>query len=327
MSFRAILGFGPRDVYALLFKGNINGTQSSGEVVHYDGVKATSLTTLSGSPAAIWGSSPSDIYVLHGAAYPSYYLGQPYITHFDGKTWSKVPNVPAISGYRGVWGSGPNNVYVVGGNRFAKNKGGTILRFDGASWSVVRKAAAPFAFDVVWGSGPNDVFVSGCCDANNNGGILHHDGTSWSSSLSHPWITFDSIWGSGPEDVFAAGKVGLYHYDGVAWSRQALPWHKGYVGQLSTVWGSRGSRVFSGGVLTMLRWDGQAWALVDRPPGSFSYETHYIFDMWGKRLDAVRRRSRVGRPGQALARDVYALRVPCPTRPIRTATRNTPGDV
>ncbi len=31
----------------------------------------------------------------------------------------------------------------------------------------------------------------------------------------------------------------------------------------------------------MLRWDGQAWSLVDKPPGSFNYETHYIYDMWG----------------------------------------------
>ncbi len=158
---------------------------------------------------------------------------------------------------------------------------GAVLHFDGASWSVAYKVDPRLAFDAIWGSGPNDVFVSGCCDANNDGGIYHYDGTSWTRSFSRQWTTFESIWGSGPSNVFAAGKLGIYHYDGATWTRQALPWHKTAIGPLSTVWGNNGSRVFAGGVLTMLRWDGQAWALVDKQPGSFNYKTPYIYDMWG----------------------------------------------
>ncbi len=77
------------------------------------------------------------------------------------------------------------------------------------------------------------------------------------------------------------GKVGVYRYDGTSWSKQALPWHKGYIGWLYSVWGTNGNRAFAGGLHTMLRWDGQAWTLMEKPPGSFSYDSYYINGLWG----------------------------------------------
>jgi hypothetical protein len=93
----------------------------------------------------------------------------------------------------------------------------------------------------VWGSSGKDVFAVGG-DSNDNGTILHYDGSTWSSLdvISPP---LNGVWGSSGNDVFAVGDYFGYgtilHYDGSSWSEI----ESGTGAQLRGVWGTSGSDV------------------------------------------------------------------------------------
>ena len=109
-------------------------------------------------------------------------VGGPYITHYDGVSWS-----PQASGTTnnlfGIWGSAPNDVFAVGAN-------GTILHYDGTGWSAQASGTTGHLYGV-WGSSKYDVFAVG------QEVILRYDGTRWSPPITvHPSALAPSRTGS-----------------------------------------------------------------------------------------------------------------------------------
>jgi len=106
-------------------------------IQHYNGTTWTSTSFAGRAIAAIWSSSPTNLYAV-GA--------QGLVAHSDGTTWTEVA-VPTTQQLTAVYGTGPNDIFVVGT--------GVILHFDGSRWNPVRPAVPnlarvwPFAEEVL----------------------------------------------------------------------------------------------------------------------------------------------------------------------------------
>lgn len=108
---------------------------------------------------AVWGSSPTDVYV---AAY-----GKPlYHSEGDG-TWSPVDAPSTGNAAYSVYGFGPRNIYVGA-------YGGKILHGDGTCWTI-ETIDQKADIQGIWGSGPRDVYAA-----------------SWSGLVAHS--TGDGTW-------------------------------------------------------------------------------------------------------------------------------------
>jgi hypothetical protein len=83
-----------------------------GRVLHFSGRTLTFMDTGTDSSYwRIWGTGPSDVFLLAGYE----------LLHYDGASWKSV-SLPDFSGpLAGIWGSSPEDVFAVGWN-------GTILR-------------------------------------------------------------------------------------------------------------------------------------------------------------------------------------------------------
>ncbi len=112
------------------------------------------------SGRSVWGSSPSDVYLLATSADPSEPLG---LFHSDGTNhWTRLSQ-PMLSPDEGllmrgavrVWGTGPSDIYVV-------EERGALWHFDGVAWTreVVPGAREP---RLIWGTPAGELFLAGAC--------------------------------------------------------------------------------------------------------------------------------------------------------------------
>ena len=165
--------------------------------------------------SAVWGSGPSDVWVVGAAG---------RVLHWDGSAWETLSAGTTQSLYA-VWGSGPNDVWAV-------STPGAIFHSTGfangtAEWSRatdiadagVDTASAGKLSRAIWGTSPRDVWVGGdpfarkgstatwggfrtvVADAGVDGGVAD-GGIVW-TPVSSSLIT--AIWGSGPEDIWVVG--------------------------------------------------------------------------------------------------------------------------
>ena len=105
-----------------------------------------------------------------------------------------------------MWGAAADDVWAVG-------DGGTLAHYDGATWSAVASPTTQ-PLNAVWGSGPGDVWVAGYAK-------LHYDGATWAVVGPPSPIEF-AVWGTGANDVYSAGIEGVAHWNGAAWTKQAI---------------------------------------------------------------------------------------------------------
>jgi hypothetical protein len=131
LEFRRIWGSSPTDVYVTgnaLVAGEASRDRGAGVLWHFDGSGWSTVASPTSSPlGAIWGSSPSDVYLLGGAQGTS-----GTIWHFDGTSWTPINTGGAD--LLDIWGSSATDVFAVGEN-------GTIFRGPAAIGATRRTAA------------------------------------------------------------------------------------------------------------------------------------------------------------------------------------------
>jgi hypothetical protein len=158
--------------------------QDATGVAHYVRGNLETFDRVGGLSLAIWASSPTDVWLATLLV-----TKEGPISHYDGKTWESVPDVPlALVG--GLWGRGPNDVYAVGIGRDATAPGDTLAHFDGTAWTVVGTNVA----GGLSGCGDSDVFV----------GTRQFDGVQWTG----PQMDVDAVWAASPNFVFGVGHRG-----------------------------------------------------------------------------------------------------------------------
>jgi hypothetical protein len=136
--------------------------------------------------------------------------------HWDGATWSVVPNpLTANSALHAVAAIASNDVWAVGGAQ-----GSLLLHWDGSSWSVAPTSSSIPMYDVS-AAASNDVWAVGYISSGGGGStsaILHWNGTAWSQSLSNTGEYFTSVTAISASDAWVVGgNDRVLHWDGAQW--------------------------------------------------------------------------------------------------------------
>jgi hypothetical protein len=170
---------------------------------------------------------------------------QPQARHWDGTAWSEVATAPlgkGVSGqFQAIAASATDQVWAVGGSWQDGNRS-LIERWDGTAWSQVPADDVPDADNVLLGVaavGATDAWAVGSASRDRVEPVAQHwDGVRWTrvplpADLGS--ATLSAVTAGGPADVWAAGYLTgdpvsghpseplVLHWDGVSWSRVALP--------------------------------------------------------------------------------------------------------
>jgi hypothetical protein len=227
-------------------KDNVFAIGNNGTVIHYDGtkwsdfVKPTNLAL-----AAIWGSSPSDIFVLASSM----------AFHYDGSSWSTQIDAPTHFG-QALWG-------VDGANVFGAGLLGMTGRYDGTKWMWADQTP-PATVGALWGTNANNVYGAGT-----NGVVFHYSNSAWTSQSTTTNHVLTGIWGTDDTHITTVGRQTsnqnapvLVQFDGT-WHDNSpmLPATLG-MRRLTSVWGSANNDIYvvgDGGALA--HYDGTSWVM------------------------------------------------------------------
>jgi hypothetical protein len=142
-----------------------------------------------------------------------------------------------------------------------------------AFWQVVQNPLLPAgaSLGALWTDDSGGLYVWGIEPAvplpngSPQRSVLYHwDGSSWSVVMDVSGETGVSIHGTKSDDIFAAtstidGAAKMYHYDGVAWTEQALP--EGTAAPAGVIAGTLDDIYFRS-AFDVLRYDGSRWGRV-----------------------------------------------------------------
>jgi len=201
---RDVWGDGDGVVWAIGWKHRLH-TNADGVILRWDGTAWTEHSTIPLRLNAVWGSSPTDIWVggdgglFHGTGPSSAQI-----------TWTKVRSEPIVS----IWGSSANDVWAVGHTQYSFN--GKVLHYRGGGdgWEIDPISSRPAAYRKVWGTSASDVWLganefSTCGYDHCNGTrafALHRapDGT-WSEDGLPDFIGLGQGGGLNPGSEFSGG--------------------------------------------------------------------------------------------------------------------------
>ena len=214
-SFLDGLAFAADDIFAI----------TDQEVVHFDGETwKVSFEDDTNHFTAIWGSGPSDVYVI-GSRWSA---GACTVYHFDGMGWTDVFSQEG-GHFKDIWGSGPDDVYVLHFDYY--DDIGTVYHFNGRRWRLRRLDVVWWtwfftsSFEAVWGTSAEDVFF--LCDSSlwmetYYSFLQHRTASTWLPFVPGSFLLLGyctgnysmDLWGSGPDDVHIVFNGLLQHYDG-----------------------------------------------------------------------------------------------------------------
>ncbi|MBI4421209.1 MAG: fibronectin type III domain-containing protein, partial [Gemmatimonadetes bacterium] len=245
-------GFGTANIRGVwgTSPSNVYVVGEQGAIRRYDGSSWSTIT--SGATITLlglWGSSANDIYAYGGGA---------ALPHYDGSSWTVLSNLPG-SHITAMWGDAPYHIHAaVDGNR--------MFTFDGSTWT--ERATLGQQVNAIWGSASNHVIAVG------NAGSLHlFDGNSWSPMASSgSWPDLNAVWGTAFNDVYAVGAGGtIIRYAGATWSRMV----SNTTERLNAIYGSGTPDIYAvGNEGTILRYDGASWLPM---PSGTNQALHGVF--------------------------------------------------
>lgn len=200
---------------------------------------------------AIWGSSPTDVFAV-GLLLAGIDYWQPYVLHFDGNDWVRLPVPPEESVYvtpYAVWGSSGSDVYAVGvylpPDAGPGEERGVIAHYDGHQWTEVLREPN-LGLDHIWGSSATDVYATGSTDVSlraSVGAIRHFDGRRWSALTSPTAARLGAVWGTSPSNLFVlADDHTIWQFDGATWKLAYTS-----ASALYAIWGSSATDAFAVG--------------------------------------------------------------------------------
>ncbi len=168
------------------FSTDVFAVGKNGSILHYSGTNWTQISVPISHQAdfyAIWGTSPSNIYVG----------GDGKLLHYNGSTWEEITNsIPhAIVS---IWGTSPNNLYILDSN-------GGIYGYDGSSWTVYNDTTSFSNYGGgIKGTSSANIFAVGSQKE-----IYHFNGSIWEAYPNPSFSWLKALWVASPNDVYAVG--------------------------------------------------------------------------------------------------------------------------
>jgi len=207
---------------------------SGGTLLRSDGktwraVEAGTDKNLSG----VWGTAANNVWIV----------GDNYVQVHDGLVRRTPPGAPSDVLQADVGGSSASDVWLIG------NFGAyDFNRFNGAVWTGSTNPMF-FAPDSVFAASPTQAWAVGFSDT-----ALEWNGTSWKQILL-PMETNYDVWGSSASDVWVAGREGVSHWNGSAWSEA----YGLFAEEAYAVHGTGPGDIWVGTEKGFLHYDGRAW--------------------------------------------------------------------
>ena len=213
----AIWGSSAADIFAVGHRSLNSDFGLNGAVLHYDGSQWSDIAAPGHDYYAIWGTSPRDVFAGGNSS---------RVMRYDGSQWSEMPTTgfgPEAT-IQQISGISPTDVWAIGWRTRCddcSHRTYFVARYDGRTWTTVY-STSDNTFNALWVGAANDVWVVGV-GYNEDGYILHYDGTTWqetfrrsAADIASPPI--DDVWGSSSSDIYAVGGEGVLHYDGASWT-------------------------------------------------------------------------------------------------------------
>lgn len=201
---------------------------------------------------------------------------QPFIRHFNGRSWAQGITIPHSSGSTADWvsASAANNVWI-GGLNNASIGATVVYRWNGARWAKIPMPAMTYLQGVTV-LAPNNVWAFGSSGTVSDD-IFHWNGSKWQYYLDDS-INFipQGISASGPDNVWVSGfafsgskqVLAAYRWNGTAWHPVGIP-HPVLDDGGPNVTAVSSSNVWIGWFDTStsqaLHWDGHHWHTVTAP--------------------------------------------------------------
>ncbi len=268
-------------------QGVVWAVSRQGHVLRWNGTAWTIQHSEAGALGAIWGSSPTDIWIggarglFHGQGASS-----------DTITWTHVTvngldGIPIVS----IWGTGPSDIWAVGG--FADTTktphlyDGRAMHYDGTSFEIEPVRRAPAVFTKVWGTSAEDVWIAGydleLFPAVSGTGVALRFDPAGAPGARFTELTLPKAVSSGREldlarvlgggaiagmPILLAESDGSHLYfvgspgadGGFDWKQERFAVHPSLA--LRAVWGTSTSDLWLAGDFGRLRhWDGSTWSL------------------------------------------------------------------
>jgi len=206
-SLFGVFAIAPNDIWAV---------GSVGTVVHWDG---QAWRTVSSSVLAshdlfdVWASGPKDVWVVGGGRQT---ISGGIALHYDGATWTSVPN-SAANDFNGIHGLSAGEIYVVGDNSTLGGPG-EFWRWNGTSLMPMSNSVNGQLWRV-FAVSSTEIWAMGFQNT-----LIKHSGTSANyvnlTSMGATSTTeFRHMWGTGSGNLFLVGSGGFAaHYNGT-WNK------------------------------------------------------------------------------------------------------------
>lgn len=210
----AIQAFAPNDVWALF---------AFGAYAHWDGENWDSeyIWEINGIPSDMWGTSPSNFYIVgyHGS-----------ITHYDGTAFRAMDSGTSVT-LTNIWGLDEDHIWVIGYDNSGEGIINPLMKYDAGSWVEIHHrdgvsdnwppedySRPSGTYLSTWAYG--DTLYLGCASLWKES---ISTGEGYLMQASH--MDWNLLWGVGSitgnhcNDIFAFMAVGLgiTHYNGETW--------------------------------------------------------------------------------------------------------------
>jgi hypothetical protein len=159
----------------------------------------SSQTVSAAAPTfAIWGSSPTDLYVTLGAAAASSVYG----SNGDG-SWQPQSGSPEGTAADAIWGLDSTHIWLGAGYNVFFSTGND-------DWTPQLTTPAPQRVNAIWGAEAEAVYA--CTQSGffyrSNGQGTWSEGQDIDPELS---VSCLAIWGTGPDNIYVGTSGGIYH--------------------------------------------------------------------------------------------------------------------
>lgn len=166
----AVIALAPDDVWAVGYQRDQPDAPATPLIEHFDGTGWTIVPAPPGAGSsalyAVDATGPDDIWAVGSQADPATGLAVPLAMHYDGSTWTLLPDIPDVGNSRlsTVYAAAPGQIWTTG--QFGGTSRSAFLRYDGSGWTTMpspgpQQMGLRNIYSEIDGSGPNDVWAAG----------------------------------------------------------------------------------------------------------------------------------------------------------------------
>jgi len=175
---------------------------------------------------SLWGTGPSDLYVVGEATNPD----RSAVMHYDGHAWTEQLSVSDGS-LNAIWGTSPTDIFALGYL--------VAFHFNGSAWTAITGPAPNASFLAAWGPRPGDILLGRApeSDTGATSMVSRTDGVTWSELTMPSFANRNSLVpgatrldGTSDSDVWALARqrhcddcdhkeLVIVHYDGLEWTQ------------------------------------------------------------------------------------------------------------